>query len=364
MGVWESSSIENNFNSIIEEINKMKEITSNKFKKLEQSTELAKIQQLKPLKLTEFKVRKSEHRDGWSNNKNILRVEWNSYDIDEIIRNSNHIGQGVRFQDRYHYVYIFFSENDSTSLDNMINFIDAFAELDKENHLENVKRVTSNKTTEAKIFDILEQVGISSSYYGYKTSRSSKSTKMYHSFPSEIRKQIPTQYSENKLDELKKTLIDQVKKIWNDEIYKMKQVRVKKEKEEKEKEYNKKLALLLAKYDLELTDSWKELNEAIIDKSKYLRLAHYLEANRNDWTDGYSYADSGLSNFVTESDLDNKIYNDISSYMYDKWDGDGRVFRDCEYNYSVIYSIAAKEDPQLYKDYQTVQEHLEFEEGW
>lgn len=222
----------------------------------------------------------------------------------------------------------------------------------------------SNKETETKVFDLLKQVGIRNSYYGYKTGRSRNTTELYYNFPSEIRKQIPTQYSENRLEELKKSLIDQIKKIWNDEVYKMKQAKVKKEKEEKEKEYNKMLALLLAKYDLELTDSWNELNEVIVDRNKYLRLAHSLEMNRNDWTDGYSYAESGLNNFTTESDLDIKIYDNISSYMYDKWDGDGRVFRDCEYNYSILYGIAANEDPQLYKDYQTVQEHLELEEEW
>lgn len=363
MGVWESQSIEKNFDEIVQEIEKMKELTTSKFKKLEESTGLAKIKHLAPLKLAEFSVRRSEHRDGWYNDKPILRVEWNNSDIDKLVQQGGLLN-GVNYKQNWHYTYVFFDEIKSDALEKMINFISAIADTDKDIHLKNVEKVKSNKETETKVFDLLKEVGIRNSYYGYKTGRSRNTTELYYNFPSEIRKQIPTQYSENRLEELKKSLVDQIKKIWNDEVYKMKQVRVNKEKEEKEKEYNKKLALLLAKYDLELTDSWKELNEAIIDRNKYLRLAHCLEANRNDWTDGYSYAESGLSNFVTKSDLDNKIYDDISSYIYDKWDGDGRVFRDCEYNYSVIYSIAAKEDPQLYKDYQTVQEHLEFEEGW
>ncbi|RPK31787.1 hypothetical protein [Paenibacillus xylanexedens] len=358
MGVWESQSIDKNFDEIAKEIEKMRELTTSKFKKLEESTGLAKIQHLTSLKLAEFKVRRSEHRDGWYNDKPILRVEWNSYDIDKLVQQGGLLN-GVNYKENWHYTYVFFDENKNDGLEKMIGFINAIADTDKDIHIKNVEKVKSNKETETRVFDLLKQVGIRNSYYGYKTGRSRNTTELYYNFTSEIRKQIPTQYSENRLEELKKSLIDQIKKIWNDELYKMKQERVKKEKEEKEKEYNKMLALLLAKYDLELTDSWSELNEAIIDRNKYLRLAHSLEMNRNDWTEGYSHAECGLNSFTTESDLDRKIYNDISSYMFDKWDGDGRVFRDCEYNYDVIYGIAANEDPQLYKDYQTVQQHLE-----
>ncbi|MGG1671527.1 hypothetical protein ACIFOE_12910 [Paenibacillus sp. NRS-1783] len=358
MSVWESSSIEKNFEIIIEEIEKMKDLTSAKFKKLEESTGLSKIQQLKTLKLSEFKIRRSEHRDGWYNDKPILRVEWNSYDTDELIQKKG-LAKGINFKKNWHYTYVFFNEDSSEPLDNMIVFINAIADLDRDVHVDNVEKLKNNKATESKVFDILEQIGISNTYYGYKTSRSRDTSKMYYNFPSEIRKQIPTQYSENKLEELNKSLIEQLKKVWNDETYKIKQERIKKEKQEKEKEYNKKLALLLAKYDLDLTDSWHELEEAIIDKNKYLRLAHYLEMNRNDWSDGYSYAESGLSQFTTESDIDSKIYEDIISYMYENWDGDGRVFRDCEYNYSILYNMVAEQDTQLFKDYEAVQEHLE-----
>ncbi|MNX98846.1 hypothetical protein D3C86_1312710 [compost metagenome] len=182
---------------------------------------------------------------------------------------------------------------------------------------------------------------------------------MYYSFPSEIRKQIPTQYSVTRLDDLRKSLSEKIKKIWNDEIFKMKQKRIEKEKAEKEKEQNKKLALLLAKYDLELTDSWGDLEDVIINRNKYLRLAFYLEKNRKDWTSGHDYAETGLSCFNAESEIDHKIEEDISSCMYENWDGDGRVFRDCAYNYSVLYGIAAEQDPQLYKDFEVVRQNVE-----
>lgn len=358
MTVFESSSLERNFDLLIEDLNKMKEIASNKFKKLEESTGLTKIQHLQKLRLESFSVRLATKHDGWSNDKPILRVEWNGYDIDKFIE-ENCLAKGIHFERNWHYVYIYFKEDSTDSLENMVTFIEAMAQADKETHKQNVEKVRINQTTEKRLFDILEQVGISSTYYGYKTSRSRDTTKMYYSFPSEIRKQIPTNYSETRLDDLRKSLIDKVKKIWNDETYKMKQKRMEKEKAEKEKEQNKKLALLLAKYDLELTDSWEDLEDVIINKNKYLRLAYYLEKNRNDWTSGYDYAESGLSCFRAESEIDHKIEEDIESYMYDNWGGDGRVFRDCTYNYSVLYHMAAEQDLQLYKDFEVVKQNIE-----
>ncbi|QSF43444.1 hypothetical protein [Paenibacillus tianjinensis] len=357
MGVWETDTLENNFNEITKEIEKMKEITINKFKKLEESTGLTKIKQFLPLHLTSFKARLSEKRGSW-NSQPILRVEWNDYKTDKHIKEKG-LAKGIFFEENWHYVYVIFDENKQDNLEKMIAFINSVADSDLENHLENVKRQKINASTQEKLFNIFSEIGISTTYHGYKTSRSKDTTKMSYEFPSEIRKQIPTQYSESKLDDLKKSLTDQVKKIWDNEVNKIKAEKAAKAKQEKEKEHNKKLALLLAKYDMELEDTWSELLDVIVSKNKYLRLAHYLEENRNDWNDGYDFAEGGLSTFTIESELDKEIEDDITSHMYENWNGDGRVFRDCKYNYSVIYGIAAESDPQLYKDYEIVKEHVD-----
>ncbi|MCR8641423.1 hypothetical protein NV379_02025 [Paenibacillus sp. N1-5-1-14] len=357
MSVFESTSIDKNFDSVIEDLNKLKEITINNYIKLEESTELSKIQRLQPLRIESFSVRLAEKKDCW-NYKPVLRVEWNGYDTDKYIK-ENGLAKGIRFEENYHYVYIYFDETNSESLDSLIEFVKMIAESEKNIHEENIEKAKVNRSTEKKVFDILKQIGINETYYGYKTSRSRDTSKMYYAFPSEIKKQIPTYYSDSKLEDLCKSIIDKVKNIWNDEVNKMKKQRLEKEKQEKEKESNKKLALLLAKYDLDLTDSWNELLDKIIEKNKYLRLAHYLEENRNDWTDGFSFAEAGLRNFSVENEVDQDIIDNIESHMYEDWDGDGRVFRDCKYNYSIIYGMAAEQDPQLYKDYEIVKEEVE-----
>jgi hypothetical protein len=67
-----------------------------------------------------------------------------------------------------------------------------------------------------------------------------------------------------------------------------------------------------------------------------------------------------LRGFNVETDLDRKIYDNILSYISD-WQGDGRVFRDCEYNYSVLYGIVSENDSQLYKDFKVVIENIDCE---
>lgn len=87
--------------------------------------------------------------------------------------------------------------------------------------------------------------------------------------------------------------------------------------------------------------------DLILEKNKYLRLAYFLEKNRNDWNDGCDYAETGLSGFAVESDEDREIYKCVAGLYGEGWDGDGRVFRDCKYNYGELYKKVQEEDPEL-----------------
>ncbi len=91
----------------------------------------------------------------------------------------------------------------------------------------------------------------------------------------------------------------------------------------------------------------EEIREAILSKDKYLRLAYYLEKNRGDWNDGYDYAATGLHGFVVEegNSLDQDIYDCINECIESGNDGDidGRIFRDCEYNYSRLYGFVTSQ---------------------
>jgi len=138
-------------------------------------------------------------------------------------------------------------------------------------------------------------------------------------------------------------------------------MKVAKEAEEKQKQAKKKFDLFLAsiilKDKLEDVSDVYSCMEAILSKDKYLRLAHWLARNRGDWSDGCSYAETGLSEFTVEDETDRKIYNCIYEYINNWGDhGDGRVFRDCEWNYDVLYGIAQKKNPEVFEDYRKLEE--------
>jgi hypothetical protein len=104
------------------------------------------------------------------------------------------------------------------------------------------------------------------------------------------------------------------------------------------------------KYDV-IKESIDEAISVVLKKDKYTCLAYFLEQNRNDWNDGFSFAKQGLDMFIDQHhgtdenfERDLEIIDEIQE-LISNWDGDGRVFRDCRWNYNVIYSLSS--DPSL-----------------
>lgn len=60
----------------------------------------------------------------------------------------------------------------------------------------------------------------------------------------------------------------------------------------------------------------EEKLDTILEKSKYLYLAHYLEKNRGDWSSGYNYARVGINGFGVESELDGMIWEEIEGLIF------------------------------------------------
>ena len=132
-------------------------------------------------------------------------------------------------------------------------FIDALAEFDKEKHQNNIVKCKSNNETYIALSNLLKRIGISEKYYGYKTNRSRQKNWIYYNWQSEITGQIPRTYSSSYLSDLVKKHKDSIQKIYDTEMKKIEEEKRKAEEEKKLKEQNRKLALLLAKYDLDLS---------------------------------------------------------------------------------------------------------------
>lgn len=110
---------------------------------------------------------------------------------------------------------------------------------------------------------------------------------------------------------------------------------------------------LCEKYGVSIGDATPDVvRDAILERDKYLRLAYWLERNRGDWSDGHDFAETGLRRFEATNATDNEIVKELWELIND-WDGDGRVFRDCTWNYTAIGALA---DADAAKDYHEIVE--------
>lgn len=225
---------------------------------------------------------------------------------------------------------------------------------------ENIEAVEHNKKVVAKVTSLMKAIGIPDTYYEsyFRTSRSSKMTTdtKRAGYLQDIDRNI--KLHNPAVPTLKDIVGDNYSGLvyyYNSLISKLKEAERKAEVEKQQKENEHKVALLRAKYtpDDAMSEGY-EILEGVLSKCKYLRLAYYLEKNRGDWSDGYDYAETGISGFTVETEEDQEIYTLINNLIQDgqeSGDIDGRVFRDCEYNYGYLFT---KVDESLMKDYNAI----------
>lgn len=236
--------------------------------------------------------------------------------------------------------------------------LDSEVEQIEELHKTNILAIDNNILIRKKIYIFMAKIGVRETYstWGYKRSNSSRTTETKHTagFIKDLDRIIQTndKYGEveRSASSYKHKLQEYAEKLKKD-IFKEQR---EKDAEEKSKKKLKVVANLCVKYSAGAEAEDYDIRDIILTKDKYLNLAYWLERNRGDWNEGYSFAQQGLDEFTPKSSEDYDIVKDISSYIED-WGGDGRVFRDCEYNYSVLYGMA---DEVLVKDLQVLQEYM------
>jgi len=231
----------------------------------------------------------------------------------------------------------------------------------EEVHEHNKVITQHNDLQEEKIKQIMNTLGVREKYseFVYKTSRSRNKTEVKKTagFLDDINRVKP----KDSFDRLKRDVDLKVKSIINFGETKLKeadQKRREQELQEKQQKDIQTLAFLKAKYTNYSDSDIHDVLEQILNKNKYLRLAYWLEQNRIDWTDGYSNAETGFSTFNVENETDENIHSCISD-LIESEDIDGRVFRDCEWNYTKLYDMV--EDEELLNDLELAKE---LEEEW
>jgi hypothetical protein len=214
----------------------------------------------------------------------------------------------------------------------------------------------ANTALLSKLAQLLTNAGLPKTYS--KTEyhgRRSKAVTVDHDWYEALRICVPTFHGWSDLERRYKDFLRQCddweREIADAERKKQQEVAA----QEAKAKHDRVLGTLMVKYQMPLQADASELVDTILGKNKYLRLAHYLHLNRGDWSDGPDYAETGLNGFVEETETDKKISECLWPLITD-WDGDGRVFRDCEWSYDRLFGLVSDLNPELLADYEAASE--------
>jgi len=91
--------------------------------------------------------------------------------------------------------------------------------------------------------------------------------------------------------------------------------------------------------------TWNDLLEEVLNRNPYLEIAHLMVMARNDSGNGYKAI------YRCASALPDPAIASSLMVTAGNWEGDGRIFRDCKYNYSELFKLV---EPELFRDYETI----------
>ena len=227
---------------------------------------------------------------------------------------------------------------------------DELYEQDKATRERNQAVAENNKEIKEALIVLMQNLGFAETVRKRKSARSYKTVEEKTAWRDFV-DLIPTDAWGTQLDRIYKEWCERIERrraeITAEEVKRTRQA----EAEEKKRNEMKVLVTLGMKYGQEF-HSVDDTIQKIILKDKYLYLAYYLERNRGDWSDGCGYAQTGLEHFNIETPADKEIVKEISDICAEF--EDGRSFRDCTWNYSVLYGMA---DKNLLADLETLKEY-------
>lgn len=130
-----------------------------------------------------------------------------------------------------------------------------------------------------------------------------------------------------------------------------------------EQKKNMVIAQAIHQLGLDPEEIWEPeaILEVILAQDNLLNLAHAMMLTRNDWNDGdYRVRSAIFDPGMHPTHIE--IINSVKAAMeqYDD-DNDGRVYRDCKWNYNEIYAYVKDEDPDLYRIYNKIIDYVDID---
>jgi len=229
-----------------------------------------------------------------------------------------------------------------------------------EEHQANIPAIENNFKVREKITQIMKDIGIPNNYSisEFKTQRSRTKTTTTHSagYLGDLQRNVPVSDEKDRMLTLIKSAEDSFKRHADTLKGTIRKELQEVEKTEKAKKEVLAKARLQVKYNLDDDFEWSDVLEVLDSKDKYFALARSMEAVRNDWNDGFGPVEWAISKFTVETEEDKEIEACIQDLLESE-EQDGRIFRDCEFNYNFLFSKASEEilvDYEILKSYYEV----------
>lgn len=213
----------------------------------------------------------------------------------------------------------------------------------KEIHETNISIIENNKKVLQQAVRFMNDLGLSETEY-YQKRKYGKNYTKTSEWKTSIEKMIPTtdgfSYCESRFRDLNNSLDRIEEKFRKEKIQKETELKRKKEKEQKLEKIISLRININNEYNSNIDGGFEDIKEFLLQKDKFLNLAYSMESVRGYWGNGCGIVREAIESLDTKNELENKIYECLSECCEDF--DDGRVFRDCEYSYGVIYGMADK----------------------
>lgn len=212
---------------------------------------------------------------------------------------------------------------------------------------ENERIILHNKKQYDAAVSMMKVLGINVTYNTYKGVRMTKKTHTA-GFVGDLGRVIPLEDNYQRMLKGIEAQRDSIVAFGRKKIKETEDAEAKEEKERQKREEQVILATLRVKY---LSDNLTASADAILDEilstDPYLKLAHAMISTRNDWSEGFYRIEDVLQCPCVQDTVRADIYKEIAALVEED---DGRVFRDCEFNYDKLFQDFVNKD--TYKDYQ------------
>lgn len=228
-------------------------------------------------------------------------------------------------------------------------------------HEANIPAIENNQKVREKITQIMKDIGIPNNYSTseFKTQRSRTKTTTTHSagYLGDLQRNVPVSDESERMLTLIKSAVESLRRHADTLKTNIRKELQEAEKTEKAKKEILAKARLQVKYGLDEDFEWSDVLDVLDKKDKYFMLARASEETRGYWGEGFGKVEYALDRFVVETEEDKEIEKEYAEILEEHNNGDcedGRVWRDCEYNYSVLFGKVSEE---IMKDYETLKEY-------